>query len=124
VLVGTRPHEDLHRWFSAADVLCLPSRREGWPNVLLEALACGTPIVATRVGGIPEIVSSPDLGVLTEASSTALAEGLSRALRTSWSPETLRGHAESFSWDRAAAAMAEVFESTLRGRNGARPVGP
>ena len=65
---------DLARYYSAADILVLPSSREGWPNVLLEAMACGTPVVASNVGGVSEIVTSSDAGrLLSELTSQALA---------------------------------------------------
>src|SRR5439155_6345038 len=64
--VGSVAQSDLPRYYSAADALVLASRREGWPNVLLEAMACGTPVIAARVGGTPEVVTSPVAGVLFE----------------------------------------------------------
>jgi teichuronic acid biosynthesis glycosyltransferase TuaC len=64
--IGTVAQKDLPRYYSAADALVLASSREGWPNVLLEAMACGTPVVAARVGGTPEVVRSPVAGVLFE----------------------------------------------------------
>ena len=59
-------HKELCLWYNAADLFCLASEREGWPNVLFESLACGTPVVATKVGGIPEILRSEKLGILVE----------------------------------------------------------
>jgi glycosyltransferase involved in cell wall biosynthesis len=64
---GQRPNDQLKTYYSAADVLLLASSREGWPNVLLESMACGTPVVATRVNGTPEIVTVPQSGRLAAA---------------------------------------------------------
>ena len=73
-LIGAKPHKEISMWMSACDVFCLPSIREGIPNVLLEAKTCGLQIVATNVGGIPEVV---DEGVLVPPeSSDALADSL------------------------------------------------
>src|SRR5262249_54389486 len=58
LLPGACLNEELSSWYNAADISCLPSSREGWPNVLLESLACGTPVVATRIGGVPEVITS------------------------------------------------------------------
>ena len=63
-LVGQVPHRQLFKWYNAADLFCLASSREGWPNVIMESLACGLPVVATPVGGIPEILISERYGLL------------------------------------------------------------
>jgi teichuronic acid biosynthesis glycosyltransferase TuaC len=112
---GEVPHAALGDWYSAADALCLMSEREGWPNVLLEALACGTPIVATRVGGIPEIVTSERIGMLTGSEPQEIAGAARAALERDWDRVVLRAHAERFTWERAAASVGRVFERALAG---------
>src|SRR6185312_8449317 len=76
-LCGRQLHTMVPWWMSAADVFCLPSHMEGWPNVVLEALASGRGVVATRVGGIPELVTDGKNGVLVPPKDPeALAAGL------------------------------------------------
>lgn len=104
-LVGTRPHEELALWFSAADISCLVSSREGWPNVVMESIACGTPVVATRVGGIPEIITRPEIGVLVEPDVEGIAEGLELALSKTWNRNLLVQHAQTRTWDRVAGEV-------------------
>ena len=110
---GEIRHAALADWYSAGDALCLASEREGWPNVLLEALACGTPIVATRVGGIPEIVTSDRLGILAAGTPEAMATAFREALTREWDRGALRAHAERFTWERAAESVGRVFERAL-----------
>jgi glycosyltransferase involved in cell wall biosynthesis len=98
--LGRLRHEELPRCYGAADALVVASSREGWPNVLLEAMACGTPAVATRVGGVPEIVTAPEAGLMVEErSAAALREGIARLLADPPSREATRRHALQFSWD-------------------------
>ncbi len=110
---GAVPHEELYLWYSAADVFCLPSRREGWPNVLLESLACGTPVVATAVGGIPEIIGMDDLGLLCAGEVSALAYKLCQALHKPWQTDSLRRYAASHTWERTAQAVVQIFSAVL-----------
>ena len=102
--VGAQTEDRMRLYYSAADLVCLPSTEEGWPNVLVESLACGCPWVASRVGGIPEIHALGEGGVLAEVGDAhALARALTEAL--------------SRSWDRAAIAarMADLsLEDTAR----------
>ena len=107
---GGQSPEAIATWMNAADVLCLPSLSEGMPNVVLEAGASGLPVVATRVGGIPEIVREGVTGLLVAPSDpAALAEALASALSRAWAPQAVRAAAGPVSWDESAARLHEVL---------------
>lgn len=110
-LVGGVAHEALGTWFRAADLLCLPSHNEGVPNVVLEAMACGIPIVATAVGGIPEVVPGFAGLLVPPRQREALATALVSASRQPWDSERIANHAGSFRWDDNVARL----ENILRG---------
>ena len=113
-LTGALPQAELPRWYSAADVLVLASSREGWANVLLEAMACGTPVVATRIWGTPEVVASADAGCLVdERSGAALARGVQRLLAAAPTPAVVRAYAEGFSWDDTSRAQVNLFRQLV-----------
>jgi teichuronic acid biosynthesis glycosyltransferase TuaC len=114
-LVGERPNEELQLWFNAADVSCLLSSREGWPNVLLESLACGTPVVSTRVGGVAEVIASPDLGVLVESEVRSIADGLEAAVQRDWDRAALVRYARARTWEVVAEELAQYLTSLLAG---------
>ena len=118
-LAGAVPNEQMARWYSAADLLVLASSREGWANVLLESMACGTPVVATRIWGTPEVVADPVAGTLFEPrSAEALAEGLRRQWAAMPDRQAVRAYAENFGWDATSQAQVELF-STLAAVEGA-----
>lgn len=113
-LAGERPHAEIPLWLAAADVVCLATRSEGWANVLLEALACGRPVVTTRVGGNPEIVAGERLGLLVPpGDDAAFARAILEALARPWDGEAMVGWARAHSWDAAAARVVEEFEQVL-----------
>ena len=117
-LVGERPNRDLKFWYSAADILCLASDREGWPNVLLEALACGTPVVASSVFGIPEIIRSTDLGrVVAHRTPDMFACHIMKALTQSWDSSKIVAFAQQHTWNKTAQDVQEVFASVLHQSN-------
>jgi glycosyltransferase involved in cell wall biosynthesis len=113
-LVGEKPNTELSRWFSAADVSCLLSAREGWPNVVMESLACGTPVIATRVGGIPEIIVSSELGILVAEDLGSITEGIASALRRQWDRGALVRYAQSRTWKVVAAEVQEYLTSFMK----------
>jgi glycosyltransferase involved in cell wall biosynthesis len=112
-LVGQVPHADLHLWYGAADLSCLFSRREGWPNVVLESMACGTPVLATPVGGVPEIIGNGPAGALAEGDDDALALALAQALDRSWDREAIARFAQKHTWEQAADSVHRVLASVV-----------
>jgi glycosyltransferase involved in cell wall biosynthesis len=110
---GAIPHDDLVRWYAAADCFCLATEREGWPNAVLESLACGTPVVATAVGGVPEIVRSDGVGILVGSTDEAFARGIRAALERRWDRAEIARFGASHSWDAAAKAVVAIFERAL-----------
>jgi len=113
--LGAIPQEQLAGYYGAADALVLASSREGWPNVLLEAMACGTPVVSTRVGGTPEIVAAPEAGVLAnEPSAHGILEALQRLFRNYPDRQKTRRYAEGHSWGATTAGQLELFGRILR----------
>ena len=118
---GTVPNAELAPWYSAADVLLLASSREGWPNVLLEAMACGTPVVATAVGGIPEIVGSESAGRLVDRRhGDAIADAVRGLLAQPPDRGAVRRHAEAFGWDETSRRQSNLFASVLATQEPAR----
>lgn len=119
-LPGKRPNEELPQWFNAADVSLLVSEREGWPNVLTESLACGTPVVATRVGGVPEILHSPELGIVVEQTVSSVADGIERALLKKWDREAISKQTRTRTWATVARELETLFSEQLRTRAAAK----
>ena len=111
---GEVPQAELHRYFSAADASILASAREGWPNVLLESMACGTPVVATRVWGTPEIVKAPEAGrLVADRSANGLAAAVRDLMDNYPDRRVVRRYAEGFSWHATSIGQAAVFEKIL-----------
>lgn len=115
--VGHVAQADLHRYYTAADVLLLCSEREGWANVLLESMACGTPVAATNVGGTAEVVTTAAAGVLIcEHSAAAVSDAVRRLLAAYPSRDATRRYAEQFSWDETTQGQLRVFRAAVAGR--------
>jgi teichuronic acid biosynthesis glycosyltransferase TuaC len=101
--VGAQPPDDVALWLAAADAFVLASDFEGCPNVILEAMACGRPVVATKVGDVERMVP-PFAGILVDdpEDGVALAESMVAALTRDWDPRRIRAHVSTQSWDEVA----------------------
>jgi glycosyltransferase involved in cell wall biosynthesis len=109
-LVGAIDAFELRYYYSGADALVLASRNEGMANVLLESLACGTPVITTAVGGSPEVVSRPEAGVLMERrDAAALADAYRRLQERYPDRAATRRFAEGFGWEPTTRGQLEIF---------------
>ena len=109
--LGSVPHNELSVYYTISDMLVLASSREGWPNVLLESMACGTPVVATNVGGSPEVVTSNEAGIIAkERSPEGLVEAINELLDNNPPRDATRAYAENFSWDATSAGQYKLFK--------------
>ncbi len=116
--LGTIGHERMCEIYSAADALVLASEREGWANVLLESMACGTSVVASAVWGTPEIVNSPAAGLLlADRKPQTIAETVKTLLANPPARADTRAYAEGFDWSRTTQGQLDLFSSIL-GRRG------
>ena len=108
--------DDVAVWMAAANLVTLPSYMEGCPNVVLEALACGRPVVATRVGGIPEIMSDACGRLIPPRNANALEQALNAALSTEWDAASISAH-WSRSWNSVAQELWNIFKSIKSARD-------
>jgi glycosyltransferase involved in cell wall biosynthesis len=123
-LQGAVKNEELFRWYGAADVTCLPSCREGFPCVLLESLACGTPVVATAVGGTAELIDSQDLGVLVHQEVLSISSALEQALQINWNHAALTSCVRRYTWEQTAVETERVLACLARpNQNGKKLTG-
>jgi glycosyltransferase involved in cell wall biosynthesis len=112
LLVGSRPQSELAEWYSAADLFCLASHREGCPNVVIEAMACGLPVVAADVGGVGELVSRPDYGrVILAPTAENFAAEIEAALETKWNRVEIAKSGCARSWSNVANDVMSYYAS-------------
>lgn len=112
--LGQQPPEEMPAHFTAADVLMLPSEREGWANVLLEAMACGTPVVSSAVDGALDLVTVPEAGRLVNSNTPeAYADAIKELLASPPDRARVRAYARHFSWQDISQAQYKIFQRAI-----------
>jgi glycosyltransferase involved in cell wall biosynthesis len=112
--LGRIPHNELVDYFGASDFFVSSSLAEGNPTVMFESLGCGKPFIGTKVGGVPEIISSQEYGLLCDSGDEeALAENILKALDQEWNTEKILSYAEEFSWENICKNIEEVYKDLL-----------
>jgi teichuronic acid biosynthesis glycosyltransferase TuaC len=116
-LLGPRPHRELPGLYGAADASVLASSREGWANVLLESMACGTPVIAANIWGNSEVVRAPAAGVIYEPNTPdGIASAVRRLFASLPDRTDTRVYAEQFSWDETTAGQLVLFRRVIAGK--------
>jgi len=111
---GNQPQAELKKYYCAADVMVLASSREGWANVLLESMACGTPIVATDVGGTSEVIDDNEFGVLiNERSSEGILHAIDEIFNRSLERENILNYAKNMDWRCAVEGQVKIFTASI-----------
>ncbi|WP_456367066.1 glycosyltransferase family 4 protein [Thermococcus sp.] len=114
LFAGPRPHEEIPLWMNAADLFVLSSLSEGNPTVMFEALGVGLPFVGTAVGGVPEIITSEDYGLLCPpADPDCLAEKILIALNREWDERKIEEHGRTFAYDNVSVQILKKYREVL-----------
>jgi len=114
ILSGPQPYDRIPLYFSAADASVLASYREGCPNAVLESLACGTPVIATDVGAVPDILPVPTVGrIVPPQQVEPLREAIAEVLDASWNADEVVAKSGVQGWDNVAEKVQKVMKGVI-----------
>ena len=115
IFAGEQPNDALAKWYGMADIFCLASDKEGCPNVVLEALSCGVPVVASDVGNVKEILSSTKYGIIVDENNIiAWSKSIHLALSTNWNPEEIAYSLEGKGWEVVGEDIYKTFSQIIK----------
>jgi len=115
--LGSVDQKTLCDIYNCADISILASSREGWANVLLESMACGTPVLGSAVWGTPEVIASPDAGLLLKnRDAESIVSGIGQLLRAMPDRTATRRYAEQFDWQSTTDGQVAIFRAILANR--------
>lgn len=114
-LLGAKPHSEIPKWMNASDLFILPSFQEGNPVVMFESLACATPIIASDVGGIKEIITSSKLGYILKDQTDfkEIANYIQKSLLKKWDDKFIIKHASKYTWKESANQLVKLYKKEL-----------
>lgn len=111
--LGERPHHEVPLWMNAADVFCLPSIREGRPNVLLEAFSCGVPVVASCVGSVPKMVNERNGRLALTGSHESFKTQILACLNKEWDRNAICDSVKTSTWEQCADDYAQIYRKVM-----------
>ena len=116
-LLGAKPQNELNYWYNAADVFCLTSYREGRPNVVMESLSVGTPVITMQGFGLDDILRSGGGFVLSQRDPSLISSTIRSVLQTKWDQQSVSQTVKDFDWDKTARTVSDYFEEVRRKEN-------
>ena len=113
ILKNKVSHSEIPKWINSADLLCLSSLNEGHPNVIMEALACGCPVVSSNVGDVSEYINKSNGIIFKKKSKSDLAQALIAGMANKWNRQTIRNSVIDMTWEKSAEKYLTLFDSSL-----------
>lgn len=112
--VGVKPHSEIVKWMNIADLFVLPSHKEGASVVTLESLACGIPVIGTKVGIVPEVIHSDDYGFTCDIEDPkGLSEAIQKGLSKDWDKEKIAKYGSQFTWEKTTDTIAKIYSKLV-----------